>query len=133
MSTTNALQRLIFERLVADTAVHAICADRIYDNVPDAVEFPYVSFGPITADEADAECIDGIDYVVQIDCWSREQGRRATLNALCDTVRRSLHEYHIEPASGALVEMRVTNFRVFRDPDNITMHGVIQVTAMMEE
>lgn len=133
MSASNELQALIYDRLVANAGVHAVCGDRIYDNVPQDVDFPYVTFGPSDVVEDDAECITGRIETVQLDCWSRQQGRMKEVKSLADAVKDALHEYAGEMTINALVEMRVTGLRFFKDKDNITAHGVVTVECTVEE
>jgi hypothetical protein len=133
MSISAELQKLVFDRLVANTAVHAICADRIYDRVPESRSFPYVSFGPSDQIEDDADCITGLVETMQIDCWSRYQGGMKEVKDLADTVRGALHLYAGEFATNALVELRVLSVRYFRDPDGLTSQAVLSIQAIMEE
>jgi hypothetical protein len=133
MSASADLQKLIFDRLVADTGVHAIVADRIADNRPSNMEFPCVTFGPSDVVEDDAECITGRVETIQLDCWARDNARINVVKPLVDAVKDALHLYHVNPPNSALVELRVTAWRTFMDPDGLTAHGVVTVQAIMEE
>lgn len=133
MSASNELQALIYQRLVADAGVHAVVADRIYDNPIGKDDFPYVSFGPSDVVEDDADCITGRIETIQIDCWSRYQGGFKEVKTLADAVKKALHRYAGEMSVNALVEMTVQSVRHFRDPDGITSHSVVTVQAIVEE
>jgi hypothetical protein len=133
MSASADLQKIIFDRLVADPGVHAVVADRIHDNRPDVAQFPCVTFGPSDVIEDDSECVTGRVETIQIDCWARSNARINAVKPVADAVKTALHLYHAEPANSALVEMRVTMMRVFMDPDGLTAHGVVTVQAIMEE
>lgn len=133
MSASNELQALIYDRLVADAGVHAICEDRIIDGQDGKATFPYVSFGPSDAIEDDAECITGRTETIQLDCWSRKSGKFKEVKALADAVKKALHDYDGTLTVNALVQMRVTGIRYFKDPDGITAHGVVTVECMVEE
>lgn len=133
MSASFALQQLIFETLVADTAVHAFVADRIYDNVPEARAFPYVSFG--TADDVDEpiQCFTVEDHFIDIDVWDRSDGKLGTAKKIVSAVKAALHYADLTlPDPYALSQIRVTDTRVFRDPDGKTAHGVVSVIATIE-
>lgn len=132
MSVSAELQKLIYDRLVANTGVHAICADRIYDRVPENASFPYVAFGPSDQVEDDAECITGVVETIQIDCWSRYQGGMKEVKDLADAVRSALHLYSGSFSTNALVEMRIISVRFFRDPDGLSSQAVVSVQAIME-
>lgn len=134
MSVTNELQKLIYERLVADAGVHAACADRIYDRaVPKAATFPYVTFQSVDGTEDDAECISGQEITFTLATWSRYKGGKKETNDLVDAVRKALHRYAGEIAVNALVEMSVTSWRIFDDPDGATQQGVVVVRCLVEE
>jgi hypothetical protein len=133
MSASADLQKLIFDRLVADAGVHAVVADRIYDNRPNTAQFPCVTFGPSDVVEDDAECVTGRVETIQLDCWARGNGRIGAVKPLVDAVKAALHLFHVDPPNSALVEMRVTGTRAFIDADGLTAHGVVTVQAIMEE
>lgn len=133
MSASNEVQALIYQRLVADTGVHGLVADRVYDRPPETRVFPYVSFGPSDLVEDDAQCIIGRIETIQIDCWSRYQGGFREVKTLADAVKNALHHYAGEMGVNALVEMQVVAMRFFRDPDGLTSHGVVTVQAVVEE
>lgn len=134
MSISAELQKLYYDTLKADAAVMAIAAN-VYDDIPGNPfkgKTAYVSFGPIDSLEDDADCITGLEITTQIDIWSRAvgdvEGKRLT-----DLVRRALHRKGLQLSNNALVDTWVTLTRVFRDRDGLTTHGVVQVTAMVEE
>lgn len=133
MSASWELQTLIYERLVADAGVQTVVDGRVYDRAKSDVVFPYVSIGPSDAVEDDDECITGRVETIQIDCWSQYQGGFKEVKNVADAVKKALHLYDGELTVNALVEMRVQTIRYFRDPDDITSHGVITVQAIVEE
>ncbi|PHP68183.1 hypothetical protein CSC94_05900 [Zhengella mangrovi] len=131
-SPANEVQALIFERLTAYPAVTAIVGDRVYDRVPNERKFPYISFSASVGTPDDAECIDGLSHVLQIDCWSRYGGGFREVNQMNDAVYRALHDYEGVIDVNALVQMRVTLVRSVRDPDGLTSHGIVQVESIVE-
>lgn len=134
MSISTELQTLIYQRLIADAGVSAIIADRVFDGkMLEGVDFPYVTFGPSDQIEDDADCITGLIETVQLDCWSRAGGGFLEVKRLADAVRRALHRHSGDIGDHALVEMRVTSSRMFRDPDGLTYHAAISIEARVEE
>lgn len=133
MSLSLQLQGRIYELLIEDASVHALCGDRIYDNVPESRSFPYVSFGASDTVEDDADCITGEVETLQIDCWSRYKGGFKELKQITGAVKEALHSRSGDLETDALVEMRVVGIRHFRDPDGLTSHGVVTVQAILEE
>lgn len=94
---------------------------------------PYISLGASDVVPADADCITARAETVQLDIWHRDQGRNWPCKQTVDAVRTALHGYAGDLATHALVEMRVVLTRVMDDPDGVTCHGVVQVTALIEE
>jgi hypothetical protein len=126
------LQGAIYTALANNTAVGGLVADRIYDRVPKAREFPYVSFGPVSALSDDADCITTYELTVQIDAWSRTVGS-VECKQIADAVRRALGVDGLTLTNNALVvfEHRVT--RYLSDPDGLTTHAAITFTAFVEQ
>tara|TARA_R110002049_G_scaffold23545_10_gene83650 strand:- start:39442 stop:39852 length:411 start_codon:yes stop_codon:yes gene_type:complete len=133
MSVSDGLQELIFDRLVADAAVHAIVADRIYDGRPSTGSYPCITFGPSDYVPDNLECFSSREETIQIDCWSDDQARLNPCKRLADAVKKSLHLYEGAMVTHHLVVMKVGFVRVFLDRDGIKAHGVVSVTASIDE
>ncbi|KAB2743545.1 DUF3168 domain-containing protein [Brucella anthropi] len=132
MSVSVALQDLILARLKADPKVSELVADRIWDGPPPDPGFPYISIGPSDFVPDDADCIDMREETIQIDCWSREQGRKWPCRQIVDAVVNALRHADGDLSNGALVETRINLARVIDDPDGIMAHGIVQFTAIIE-
>ncbi|MBB2973949.1 hypothetical protein FHU14_004488 [Mesorhizobium sp. RMAD-H1] len=107
----------------------------VYDRVPEnpfGTKMNYISFGPSDGGEDDTECITGIRVTCQIDIWSRAVGQMEC-KRLVDLVRRTLHRKPLKFETNALVDIWVEVTRVVRDPDGLTSHGIVTVTAIIEE
>lgn len=133
MSTSNALQKLIYDRLILNLPVRNLVWERIYDRPSMAVSAPYITFGPSDYVPDDHECIDGRIETIQLDIWSEAQDGKREGKAIVDAVRACLHDAVGNLEVGALVTMRVALARIFDDPDGRTTHGVIQIEAVIEE
>lgn len=133
MSVSLALHDFIIEQLKANEDVAAFVSDRIWDNPPSKPEFPYISLGATDTVRDDADCIRSRDETIQIDVWVREGGRKWPCKEIVDAVVDALLDVEGELQKGALVSLNVGVVRVLDDPDGITVHGVVQVTAMIDE
>lgn len=134
MNSSEELQRLLFVTLTENTAIKALAAG-VYDKIPPAPfadKTAYISFGATDSSEDDADCINGQEVTMAIDVWSRAVGSLECKN-LTDLVRKALHRRSLQLNVNALVDVWVVLTRVFRDPDGLTTHGVVQVTAHIEE
>jgi len=133
MSVSVSFQDLVLARLEASAAVTAIVDDRIVDGNYDGLAYPNITFGASDFTPDDADCIRGREETLQLDCWTREGGKKWPCRKLVDAVKTALHDADGVLSTGALVLMRVDLVRVFDDPDGITTHGVVQVTGIIEE
>jgi len=132
MSAAAEVQKLVFDRLVADAGVHALIADRIHDRVPANAVAPYASFGTFDVVEDDADCIEAEIVTLQIDVWSEYQGGRLECHRVCSAIKAALHNWAASLTTNALVMIRVISARVSDDPDGITVRGVLTVEAHVE-
>jgi hypothetical protein len=67
-----------------------------------------------------------------VDVWSKAVGQVEAKN-IVDLIYRTLHEAELVLSVNALAEIRVDFRRVFTDSDGLTTHGVVSVTASIEE
>lgn len=133
MSVSAELQTAIYDTLVADADVGALVGDRIYDGRPSDGAFPCVTFGPTDSQPEDLDCINARTETVQLDVWSRDQGRMGPCKEIMDAVRNALHLADITLSVNALVLIRVQGMRLFMDRDGLTAHGVLTVEAELEQ
>jgi hypothetical protein len=133
MSVSAAIQKLVFDRLVAHSGVNSLVAGRVYDRPRSRATFPHITFGPSDFVVEDADCIVGRTETLQIDVWSQYEGGGLQAKQIMDAAKSALHDHEATLATGNLIQLRVIAGRVFRDPDGITTHGVLTVEAQVEE
>lgn len=133
MSAATEFQKAILAALVADSAVHAIVADRIFDRMPSDADYPCVTFGPSQSIPMNLQCLDARTEVLQLDCWVRAQGRIWPARELADAVKSALHGANLQLYTHALAQIEVEQVRVMLDRDGITAHGIVTVEATLEE
>ncbi|KFI30963.1 hypothetical protein CG51_05835 [Haematobacter missouriensis] len=131
--TSVALQDVILDALKADAAVTALVGERAWDQAPDGADYPHITIGPSSFFPDDYDCITGRVETVQVDVWSRDQGRKWPCKQIVDAVKRALHDKQGDMGVDALVNMEVALCQIMDDPDGITTHGVVQVEALIEE
>lgn len=136
MSASLDLQDLILNTLKADVTLMAL-VNGVWDSVPTTAfaepKEAYVSFGQHDYAEDDADCIVGSEHTFQLDVWSRLVGFPAC-KRICDRIKKILHEADlVMPTENALASIRVPAVRFVRDRDGLTSHGIVTVTALIEE
>jgi len=72
------------------------------------------------------------EEVVQIDVWSRQNGELYEAKAIVDVLEELINGANLTLTSHAAHAVEVTLVRVFRDADELTAHGVVQVQAMVQ-
>ncbi|MGB3445737.1 MAG: DUF3168 domain-containing protein [Xanthobacteraceae bacterium] len=140
-SPTFELVAAAIAKLRATPAVTGFVGTKIYDRVPEKqdgtpnVTSPYISFGPVTGSPDDADCSDAVEVTFQVDVWSWGNGEAygsAECHKISDAVRRALHNAELTLSVNALVTLTCELFRILRDDDGVTNHGVIQFSAVVE-
>lgn len=134
-SVSGEMQKAWRAALVGDAGVAALIGDRVYDGAPVDPAVPYVTIGAADATFEDPDCLALRRETMQLDVWDRDQGRRRRCAAVVDAMVRALrgHGADLGDGVGVLVDTEIELTRVFMDPDGITAHGVVQVTALVEE
>lgn len=134
MGAQAELQKLLYDTLRATTAIMALVGG-VYDRVPADPyngKTAYISFGPADVVDDGADCSISGTHSFQLDVWSKAVGQVEAKN-IVDLIYRTLHEAELVLSVNALAEIRVDFRRVFTDSDGLTTHGVVSVTASIEE
>ena len=130
-SAALALQKAVWAELVANGAAGALIGDRIYDQPPRNVVFPYATIGPVTVTDWSTGTEDGSEHRLMLHAWSRERGL-SECHAIVETIRAALHGATLTLDGHALVNLRFETADARRDPDGITFHGVLRFRAVTE-
>jgi len=135
MSPELELQGVIVARLKADAGLMAQ-VNGVYDEPPDS-RWDEPKLGHVTIGEAqfirdDATCIEGGDVYLTLHAWSRKVGFPA-VKEIAFAVSESLHMAPLTLASWRLVSIMHRQTRVFRDPDGLTSHAVIEFAASVHK
>lgn len=133
MSVSVAFQDLLLAKLKADPVVSSLVGNRVWDSPPASPEFPYITLGATDFTPTDADCINSREETIQIDCWTRRNGRKWPCKEIVDAIVGALRNATGDLSNGALVGLNIELSRVLDDPDGITAHGVVQVTGLIDE
>lgn len=135
MSASLALQTAIRERLVSTAAVTSLVpASSIFDRNERPIAFPSIVLGESqTVDETVDHARRRVRVYSTLHIWTREPGL-AQVQAAVWNVRQALHFDRLHLASPhGVINLRVSDARVMRDPDGTTGHGVLTVEALIAE
>ena len=132
-SPSEDLQKAIYDFLTADVDISAIIGGRVYDGMPEDDATPYIAFGASDFVDDSANCVSAFRETIQLDIIYEDQARLRKCKALTWLVMSKLRDADLSLATHALAELRVSVSKVQPDPDGVSAHGVVQVTAMIEE
>lgn len=127
-----ALQQSVYATLVNDMAVLALLGGaRIYDDVPQGTDFPYLTIGQSTVRDWSTGSEEGDEHTLTLHVWSRESGRKET-HALMGALREALHDRSLTLSGHRLINLRHEFSDARREPDGDTYHGVVRYRAVTE-
>lgn len=127
-----ALQQALHARLVSQAPIVALLGGpRVYDDVPQRAEFPYVTFGQSVERDWSTGGDDSREHMVTLHVWSRAYGRKET-QAILEAARASLHDAALNLDGHRLVNLRHEYSDARRDPDGETYHGTARFRAVTE-
>lgn len=72
----NELQKAIYQILAASLPLQAIVAGRIFDEVPQGEDYPYIVIGDDDLKPWDLDCKLGFEALITIHAFSRYKGRK---------------------------------------------------------
>lgn len=136
-SPTLELQGAIVARLKANATLTGLVSGRVYDHVPRATDgsltakFPFVAIQSMDEISDQADCIDGAEISIDIDCWSRSVGF-PEVHRIADAVRTALRGHDFDLAVNAPVYFLHRQTRTLRDPDGLTSHAIITFETFIE-
>jgi hypothetical protein len=131
MSAERALVAALRDAMLDTSALQALVGDRIYDNPPADVVFPYLTLGRVESRPADASSGEALEHAITLHAWSRHGGRAETLDIIA-ALRGALHNAALNVAGHKLVLLLATFADVFRSGDGRTTHGVLRLRAITE-
>ena len=131
MSAEIALAAAIRSAAMDDASVQAIVSDRVYDDPPPGVMFPYITIGRVESRPIDASAREALEHGLTLHVWSRYGGRAEALEVI-GALRGCLHNAALDVSDRRLVLLFAQFADVFRSGDGITTHGALRLKAITE-
>lgn len=127
------LQQAVYDRLTADAGLTALLAEGaagVFDHVPQASAFPYVTIGEASAvpGELASKTEPALAQSLTLHVWSRDRGFGETKRILA-ALTAALDDAPLTVAGQTLVALRFEFAATFLDPDGLTRHGVQRFRA----
>lgn len=125
------MQRAVYQLLSEDAALSSIVTG-IYDHVPAAAVFPYVTIGDISSRDWSTKTSSGSQLLFAIHIYSAEGGRKQAAGVMT-RVHELLHHGGLTLTGHALVAIRFELGDIERESEGRVYHGRIRFRAYTEE
>lgn len=131
-SAAKDLQRSLYQLMrTHPPLVSLLGSARIYDDVPQRAELPYVTFGQSLVRDWSTDTEDGHEHILTLHVWSRVPGRKQVYEII-DVLKGLLHEQAPVLAEHRIVNLRHELSEARRDGDGETYHGIIRFRIVTE-
>ena len=131
-SASFALQQSIYAAVTAETQIITLLGGpRIFDDVPQKTEFPYLTLGQSSVRDWSTGTEPGDEHILTLHVWSRAAGRREA-HEIMGAIRTALHNRALTLSGHRLVNLRHEFSDARREPDGDTYHGVVRLRAVTE-
>lgn len=126
------VQKAVRDTLANDVElVSLLGGTRIYDEVPAAVPFPYVTFGRSTAYDWSTDTDSGREHFLTVHVWSRGGGKKQTLEIMA-TVEAALATADLVMGSHRLVNIGLEHAEARHEEEHDGYHGLLRYRAVTE-
>jgi hypothetical protein len=126
------LQKAIFTALGSDTALTAALGEnRIFDQAPANVAFPYITFGRTSVYDWSTGTEKGTEQLFTLHIWSKAKGSKETLEIM-EMARWVLDDKSLPLDGHHLVNLRLEFAEARYDDDLAVHHGLLRFRAVTE-
>lgn len=128
-----ALQLAVKTVLAGNAELVAIVGTRIYDDIPESAQFPYVTLGDGHKLATPADLYRGADNKFNVHVWGRrrESSETKQLGAIVEELLDGNDGLPVD-ASQRVTALFHEETVYIDDPDGLTLHVVIMFTAFTE-
>lgn len=125
------LQSAIYTLLNGDSTLDGLVGNnKIFDNVPESTDYPYVVIGNIITNNEGTATLDGNEYLVDIDVWSRYRGKKQ-ISEISERIYNLLHDTDLSVSGASHVMTRANSVQTLVSGDGITRHGIISLSIIV--
>ncbi len=111
--------------------IGAAVGSKVYDQVPTAPIFPYVTIGDCQVLPDKADCIDGAEVSLQIDVWSRAVGYPES-KTIAAAVLSKLDDKPLSVSGHDVIVFQHQSTNYLRDQDGLTRHAAISFRSLIQ-
>ena len=133
LTSSLALQRAMRARLIAHAPLVALLGGpAIYDDVPQGMREPYVSFGDIATRDWSTNVDRGEEHLVTLHVWSRQRGKKEAYDIIAE-IDAALDGASLALEGHRLINLATTFWTVMRDAPSELYRGVVRLRAATEQ
>jgi len=126
------LQQAVYGALSGNAPLAALLGGpRVYDEVPHAAAYPFVTMGQTSSSDFGTATEDGEEHILSLHVWSAAGGR-GEAQVLMGAVRDILHNAALTLSGHTLVNLRQQFADIRREADGITIHGLVRYRAVTQ-
>ena len=127
-----SLRAAIRDALATDGALTSLLGGaRIYDEVPRAANYPYVSLGEARVTDFSAGEQPGEEHQLTLHAWSQQGGHREA-HMIAGALLQALDDAPLSLAGQHLVNLRFAVADIRREADGRTYHALVRFRAVTE-
>ena len=127
-----SLRAAIRYALATDGALTSLLGGaRIYDEVPRAASYPYVSLGEARVTDFSAGEQPGEEHQLTLHAWSQQGGHREA-HMIAGALLQALDDAPLTLAGQHLVNLRFAVADIRREADGRTYHALVRFRAVTE-
>jgi len=132
MTSLWPLQKALYAALVANSdVITSLGGARLYDEVPAAALYPYVTFGSATASPLGEDGNEGAEHNVTLEVWSQRRGSGQAKQVL-SALAAALDEERFTLAGAVLVDLQVTKIKCDWDEEDLLTKGSLILRAVTQ-
>lgn len=128
-----AVQEAVYGALSSNASLQALIGapTRLYDVVPPAAVFPYVTLGDITLRDFDTKDATGFEQSVILHFWSRYRGRKE-MKQMMQAVYDALHQSALTVTGASFVSCQFHSASTQQENDGLTFHGIMRFRIVVQ-
>lgn len=128
-----AVQESVYAVLTGNAALQALIGNpaRLYDVVPPAAAFPYVTMGDVVIREYDTKDQTGFEQSLMLHVWSRYRGRKE-LKQIIQSIYDVLHNAVLTVTGANYVSCQFQSASTVQENDGLTLHGILRYRIIVQ-
>lgn len=128
-----AVQEAVYAQLSADVNLQALVGSpaRLYDMVPPAAIYPYVSFGDVNVRDYGTKDRTGFEQTLTFHAYSRARGRKE-VKQIMQALYDSLHQSPLSVVGADRVDCQFQSASTQLENDSLTLHGIIRFRIVVQ-